>query len=153
MNLQEKILRSYEVGLVCCIHTLEPFSVTSINQNIILEFDLSKIQPPDFPLFLFAKIFRIEEKNIDITLNDVSIYLKNSFKQGQISRKILIFRNLDVWQATSFGSKMIAGLRTLLDLNKESLFSVITYSSKENLLAEYDNVKLPFFKFGMIVYK
>lgn len=153
MNLQEKILRSYELGLVSCIHTVEPFNITSLNQNIILDFDLSKIEPLNFPLCLFAEIFQIEGKNIDITLNDISIHLQNSFKQGQISRQILIFRNLDVWRATSFGSKTIAGLRTLLDLNKESLFSVITYSSKENLLTEYDNVKLPFFRFGLIVCK
>ncbi|RTL12123.1 MAG: hypothetical protein EKK54_05570 [Neisseriaceae bacterium] len=114
---------------------------------------MSKIEPLNFPLCLFAEIFQIEGKNIDITLNDISIHLQNSFKQGQISRQILIFRNLDVWRATSFGSKTIAGLRTLLDLNKESLFSVITYSSKENLLTEYDNVKLPFFRFGLIVCK
>lgn len=154
MNIQEKILKkTFEIGLVHCVHTTEPLAFTVDKPFSLLQFDLSKMSPIDFPSCFFDSLFPGSNLYSDKTLDEITLNLKKLYSLGKGQRHILIFHNLDKWRSTTVGVKMIAGLRTVLDLNKESLFSVITYGTSENLIAEYNDITLPLYRFGAIFYE
>ena len=150
MDIQEKILKTYEIGLVHCVHTTEPFSFVMDHKLSLLQFDLSKISPINFPSCFFDGLFPEDNLYDDKTLDKITLNLKKLRSSGKVQRHILIFHNLNKWRSTAVGVKMIAGLRTVLDINKESLFSVITYSTYADLIAEYNDITLPLYRFGAI---